>query len=86
MEGDLDRDLERLRDFEADFADLDMIAVNPPETATCSEHRFIQDFVNFLRKQKRGVNKKHICTFLRFSLHGFDNNHRWKSRFKEREG
>lgn len=33
MEWYLDRDLERLRDLEADFVDLDIAAVKSPQTA-----------------------------------------------------
>lgn len=32
MDRDLDRDLERLRDREADFVDLDITADSPPQT------------------------------------------------------
>lgn len=45
MDRDRDRDLERLRDLEADFVDFDITAASPPQTVT--EKTCVSEFKNF---------------------------------------
>lgn len=53
MEWDLDRDLERLRDLEADFVDLDITAASPPQTVTQKEWKIPVRSVKNVQKNRR---------------------------------
>lgn len=74
---DFDRDLERLRDLEADFVDLDITAASPPQTVTrkrCTTNVRKQT-IHTLKKKKLYKEIGYSVTFSRHWLHRMDINH-----------